>query len=293
MSPETLSSLVPRPRSSPLQSSLVQWPTDEALSRLYEELVATALQVSLTGAIAIALSKGASGLHREAIARYLPSRPSVLPFLATELATIPGGSETASLLTHFDERLVALKAQAAAFGSTLADDAFECRSPAIASQWRALAGELRSLLAHLAEFRPTAAGAAHGGMARVALAQLEAVAEGQAPFVDDNGRLVVPLVAERRNRARSSVSKHVFIAIGDSIQRVLVKDVATRGIGVWGLRGAAIGDKVRIMVAPGREIEGEVVWFEGLRAGIRLDESGLRADRAVREIVLGADVLEH
>lgn len=293
VSTESMSSPVPLAQFSPLRRSLVQWPTDEALSRLYEELVATALQVSLTTAIAIGLAEKAPGLHREMIGRYLPSRPSVLPIIVGELATASGGGEISRSLVRFDGGLARAKAEATELGAQVSDDRDEGRVRDLASNWRLLAAQLRDTLAIIAEFRPTACGSALGGMARVALAQLESVVAGEAPFLDRNGRLVVPLVAERRERARATVSKHVYISAADSIQRVLITDVATRGIGVWGLRGVAVGDKVCIMLAPGKEIAAEVVWFEHMRAGLKLAESDIAGSPVVREVVLGADILEH
>lgn len=246
-------------------------PSAEVVLRLFEELVAGALHLGLTTSIALGLARGTPDLERSALGRYLPARPSVLPIVVLELKLAGRTDETVAALSGLDVALVQQRTEAHALATSVpgrCDDAWLAEH---AKRWQELASRLAEALVRLIDMQPAAIRQSHRAMARAALGQLGAVAEGETPHLDRHGRLVVPLVAERREHARSAARKHVHLMAGDGIQRVLVTDASTTGVGVWGLRNAAVGDRIRVLAAPGREVDGTIVWCEGLRAGIRLD----------------------
>lgn len=268
-------------------------PAAEVVLRLFEELAAGALHLGLTASIALGLARGTPDLERAALGRYLPARPSVLPVVVLDLRLAGGSDDAVAALAGLDDALALQRTEAQALAASVPGRCDDAWLQEHAKRWQELAAQLADALVRLTAMQPVAIGASHRAMARAALAQLGAVADGETPYLDRHGRLVVPLVAERREHARSAARKHVHLMAGEGIQRVLVTDASTTGVGVWGLRNAAVGDQIRLLAAPGREVDGTVVWCEGLRAGIRLDVGGQGRAETLRAISLVNDSLEH
>jgi len=106
---------------------------------------------------------------------------------------------------------------------------------------------------------------------RLALTLLTAVCRGDWPCVDEDGSVVLPVSIERRENVRAHSGRYAFFGVNGSIQRTLVENVSSQGLGIFGLDGATPGTPVTLMIAPGSTIDGQIVWVQGKQAGIRFD----------------------
>ena len=260
---------------------------EEGLIQFYEDLVGCAFQLSAAASVVIGLNRGMPGVDASALPRCLPAVPSTLCLILRELETTHCGKEVVQTLTQFSDDLARLRIASAALSPASPD--YQGEVERLVSEWRSLAALLARGLSTLAELWPTAIARANTAMARSALIYLEAIATGEPSCLDRSGKMLVPVITENRRHSRSAVNRHAYVFSGSGIQRVLVLDASLQGIGVWGLRGAGSGDKVEILVAPGKRIAGVVSWCSGLRAGITLQTAEVEGSPAFREIIFGND----
>jgi hypothetical protein len=91
---------------------------------------------------------------------------------------------------------------------------------------------------------------------------------GEAPCIDDQGKISIPGWAERRRDKRVQPSCSAAAIIGNRRQEIVVLDASIRGLGISGV--AEVGQHVEILLSDERRLSGSVEWARDGRFGIRL-----------------------
>lgn len=95
--------------------------------------------------------------------------------------------------------------------------------------------------------------------------------DGGMPCIEADGRVTVPGWAERRREERRGLMLDATATIGDATLPIIIRDASESGLGIELDHDALPGDRVVIQLNGGRTLVGDIVWCDGLRAGVRLD----------------------
>lgn len=113
---------------------------------------------------------------------------------------------------------------------------------------------------------------------------LEDSARGQFGLLDAAGYLVMPSWAEQREYTRVVVRSDVAVICGDQQQDSVLRDISVTGLGVDGVSGLQLDDRVTIAIEGLRTFDGTVIWAHRDRAGVRLSRR-LHADDPTLEFL--------
>ncbi|HRD78138.1 MAG TPA: hypothetical protein PK264_19745 [Hyphomicrobiaceae bacterium] len=196
---------------------------------------------------------------------YLPMRPLVLPAVLgrlTELQPAPACLATlASLELGLDRAISSLTARAKQpIGTSLGS---------CTALWRALAAELCSAIGEIDQLEELDGLSADDMSSELLLRYLSMVRDGQAPILDANGRVLLPVWKERRVDPRYVRPQPAWILRGEARQRIGLLDISRSGAGFAGVMHVTIGDRLAIELRGGRRIDGIVIWSSGDRCGTR------------------------
>lgn len=276
--------LVPAVSTDLVLSGAQRQQSGELMLQLHEELVGCAFQLSVAASVAIGLSSGLPAVEARSLARYLPALPSIVSIFLEEMNSAATKTELTETLSQFSSELLRLRVDAVALSSIV--DGAPSEFLQLSSGWRGLATELAKALSLLVEQSPNTFEAGNTAIARSAVLHLETISGGRPSCLDRSGRIIIPVVDEKRQFSRASVPKYTYVMCTGGIQRVLILDVSAQGLGVWGLRGSLKGDEIEILVAPGKQIRGVVVWCSGMRAGINFLASEQKVSATLIEMIL-------
>lgn len=256
------------------------------LAPLADEFIAMAKLVVTTTSIAIAVTRSRLDPSAGLLSRYLPSNPTISPVIAPPLALVDQHRVLARRLDEFYRRSAYLRGLTICYCA-----AFESASNAmdelhrLAEGWQEVARAGVAVAEALDFFEGLEASRAV--RSRLAFA-LQAVVDGGTPALDVHGN-VVDVMPERRQQFRAIARRQIYVGVGDSIQRALVVDAASRGIGLWGVRDAVPGQSIDIMWGPGKSSAATVVWADGLRAGISLNAADDASRALIAALIQGDD----
>ncbi len=116
---------------------------------------------------------------------------------------------------------------------------------------------------------------------RILSALLTGAGNGLKPCLDENGRLYVPPLPQRRRAPRRSVLQNCIVHGPASSQTGFIRDASAGGLGLGRIAGLKRGDQVRIELASGRQLHGTVAWITGSSAGVSFDVSLAPSDSLI------------
>ncbi len=237
-----------------------------------DELLNSALLAATSASIANWMAAKQDFSVRSSLACYLPPVPTVFPQAALELCLAPDTFHMSTALREYYDRLGFLRALTTNSEGSGVHGKGSFDVPTLIAAWQDLAAAARDALAEVIAHADADTARRSDERYRKVTELLSAVAAGQHPCVDASGLVTVPFWAERRSVRRTRVSLQAYLVVADGIQRVSVVDAGERSLGIVGLSGGVAGAKVQLLVKPGRSIAGKVIWSEGDRAGIALEE---------------------
>ena len=231
---------------------------------IVDEIVNAAFLVAATSSTANCLARADSGLAPAELLSYLPPRLTSKP---ADFAD-PAAENFVGALNAFDHRLAML-----CEFSRLAVQSNDYKPDfaVIAITWRRAASQAKALITKLDAGSGSRLRVGNKEPIRLARLLLEAAEREESPCIDESGLVAVPVPIERRAALRLSASRIALFDLNGVIQQALVKNVSSRGLGVEGLDGAAAGNEILLMIGPSQSVAGQIVWVQGLEAGIRLD----------------------
>ncbi|CAN0305410.1 unnamed protein product, partial [Phaeothamnion confervicola] len=241
---------------------------------VFAEFLNSALLAATTCSIVNAIANDLPSSSRRNLSAYLPPVPTVFRLSHMRLCLDRRTHGFASSLAGYYDRLHVLKCLAVNVANRAGWDreADLIEIADMAHPWRKLATEA---LATIEEFNgEQGVRAADCGERSDIVANLLARAgSGGSPCVDAFGKVRLPAWAERRGQNRSVRSLHAIFLTGEGFQGAAVMNVSEKGLGVLGLRDVSVGSQVSLLIKPGSSISGRIVWVNGARAGIELDET--------------------
>lgn len=243
------------------------------LSAVFGELLNSAQLTAATASIANTMATQPGLLSDRLLSNYLPPAPKIFPETHLRLIELdPTTVIPAAVRAYYDE----LAAQRVLIEHcyqrwpTHSTDGAKAVA-ATAESWRGLATLALAAIHEMSCWLPTSEW--RPGLDRVELVNymLRRAAAGDAPCIDARGAVEIPPWADRRRDTRELRGLQAVLQVDDSLQRVAVLDASEVGIGVLGLTNAAVGSRVGLLIKPGSNLSGTVVWVNGARAGIKLD----------------------
>ncbi|MEQ1578669.1 MAG: PilZ domain-containing protein [Hyphomicrobium sp.] len=112
-------------------------------------------------------------------------------------------------------------------------------------------------------------------------AELEAASRGASPYFKD-GAFCLPLPSRRMREMRFQLNSEAVLTYRGTTRRVVIRDISQGGIGVEGAATMHPGSSVQVQLPTGRQLEGEVCWQNGTRAGIILSQRLPASDPLMR-----------
>lgn len=271
------------PSARKLGASDGRTPEVSCLAPLIEEFIPIARLVVTTASIAIVQSKQSEQLQPRALHSYLPCSPTVYPAISHLLTNDSAFREIAPSLREFYDRMTCLRGLTICYCLASGDEASSSAEfERLASGWQDVARAAISVAAKMRQAMPAGSRGAHA--LDNLRAALEGIVHGEPQIIDTEGALddVRP---EQRLTHRIQAARQVFLGVGDSIQRALVTDASTRGIGIWGIGPCEAGQHVEILWGPGKSVTGTVIWYKDRRCGIVIDERNTDGESLVLDLL--------
>lgn len=94
---------------------------------------------------------------------------------------------------------------------------------------------------------------------------------GHAALLDQNGRIVLPALAERRRTPRRSLLQAAHLRVASSTVLVYARDVSVGGMGLSHVPPLPASDSAVIELSCGRTLRGQIAWFDNGNAGLKFD----------------------
>jgi PilZ domain len=251
----------------------------EGNQRLFEHLISevhgVAVDIAVVATAANALNDWRARTEPADIARFAPhagTLEGLLPVL--DAHHILSNQASADLLA-FMGALTAARATLDAYLDDCdvisAERAGPVHGRSLGIRWRALALEARQLLVALETACPAPLPELFSQNTRVVCALLSGAGNGLKPCLDENGRLYVPPLPQRRRAPRRTVLQNCLVNGPDHVQTGFIRDASAGGLGLGRISSLKRGDRVRIDLANGRQLHGVVAWVTGSSAGVRFD----------------------
>jgi len=235
----------------------------DSIPTLIEEIVNAAFLVAATASTANCLARRETlAVAATELLSHLPPRLTGAP----PPQSMPFSDEFSCALFAFDHRLAMLSELS---GLTARTTSFRPDFQLIASNWQRAASQAQAILSRLEVEATPCFIAGIGEHIRLANLLLLAAALGESPCTDEEGAVFVPVPVERRGFFRATANRQVIFEINVSIQCAVMQNVSKQGLGVLGLNGAEPGNAVSLMIGPGHSVDGQIIWVQDHRAGIR------------------------
>lgn len=113
---------------------------------------------------------------------------------------------------------------------------------------------------------------------RVLMDLLVAAANGGSPCLDDEGRITIPDLPQRRRNARRTICQPCTITHNRTTSQAFVRDVSPGGFGLERAPQLVPKSLVLIELPSGRRFTGVVAWCNGSSAGVRFSRTLLPND---------------
>ncbi|MFN3869559.1 MAG: PilZ domain-containing protein [Hyphomicrobiaceae bacterium] len=107
-------------------------------------------------------------------------------------------------------------------------------------------------------------------VATLTLALDHAIA-GRPALLDTDGRIVLPVMAERRRTPRRSLLQTAHLRIANTTVLVYARDVSVGGIGLANVPPLPPSDTALIELSCGRVLRGKIAWQDDGNAGLRFE----------------------
>ena len=248
---------------------------DELLLSLFEDVLNASLLTAASASIAITIaSSEVPVLPLTALVCCLPQSPLVYPDVINRLQARSDGDAVALELQDFISTMASARelSQLVSLSGRHGRNSLPTGVTLLAADWRRVAVRALTLVDRLETMLTTKLPEPFPARAALAIDLLAAVCRGEAPCVDESGRLTLPTPFERRSTLRSRSRQFAHFLTRDGLQRALVVDVSRQGIGVLGLCNIEGGDRLTLLAGPGLEATGEIVWIDGQQAGVKFDQ---------------------
>lgn len=101
---------------------------------------------------------------------------------------------------------------------------------------------------------------------------LDRVVDGYPECCVENGKILLPQLAERRRSSRHALLQAALVRAGKAEFKAFAIDISIGGIGLKRMQKLPTGTKVSIQLACGRMLNGTVAWSNGDIAGIAFEQ---------------------
>lgn len=140
------------------------------------------------------------------------------------------------------------------------------------ASWRTLALDAKRHIIDLERAGPAPLSELYAQNTRIVSALLTGAGNGLKPCLDENGRLYIPPLPQRRRAPRRSVLQNCVVnGPAQKVQTGFIRDASAGGLGLGRVSGLKRGDHVRVDLANGRQLHGTIAWVTGSSAGVRFD----------------------
>lgn len=253
---------------------------DELLLSLFEDVLNASLLTAATASIAISIAScEVTALPLTALVCCLPQNPLARPEVVDRLRASSDGESVILCLQDFTAAVTSARelSQLVSLSGRRGRDSLPTGVSFLAADWRRVAVRALTLVDRLETMLATKLPEPFPTRAALAVDLLAAVCRGEAPCVDESGRLTLPAPFERRSAPRAQSGQYAHFLMRDGVQRALVLDVSRQGVGVLGLCNIGRGDRLTLLAGPGLEATGEIVWLDERQAGVKFDQPLLPA----------------
>ncbi len=140
------------------------------------------------------------------------------------------------------------------------------------ASWRTLALDAKRHIINLERAGPAPLSELYSQNTRIVSALLNGAGNGLKPCLDENGRLYIPPLPQRRRAPRRSVLQNCVVnGPAQMVQTGFIRDASAGGLGLGRVSGLKRGDHVRVDLANARQLHGSIAWVTGSSAGVRFD----------------------
>lgn len=250
-------------------------PRQQRLAKaLKAEILSAAMLIATATSLANAIEKGGSGVpHPRALNVYMPAHAGSFTSAIDRLIAVDADAEVCEDLQMFAARLALAQRMSAslALDQGLDASAHHVDPEILADAWRRVCSAARQAIEALDQIDNVTSQGSALNRSR-ALSLLHLAEAGAQPCLDPDGRVTIPGWAERRREPRQDLRIEADAVIGGVTLAVIIRNASQSGLGLEMSRKAALGERLLVRVAGGRELTGEIAWADGIRAGMKLDQ---------------------
>jgi hypothetical protein len=251
----------------------------ESQNRLLEYLVSEvhgiAVDIAVVTTAANSLNDWRTQIDPSDCARFAPNSGTLRALLPVLDSHLTLNRKSSAQLVAFTAELDAARATLDAYLDDCDVISPERAGPVhgrlLRESWRALCHEAKRFIVELEGLCPADLPELYQQNTRVVSALLNGAGNGLRPCLDANGRLYVPPLPQRRRAPRRTVLQNCIVNGPKDIQSGFIRDVSAGGLGLGRVAGLRRGDRVRIDLINGRQLQGSVAWVTGSSAGVRFD----------------------
>lgn len=239
------------------------------------EMLHVSVLTAVTTGIANALERSVGNrLIISALGVYMPTHTATflksIEMVLQSVVDIENGARLQSYLARLDlaTRLTRnFEIRAAAESGFEFPDA-----EAMADAWRRTSGDAVTVIGLLTDSMGGDANPRMSEDAARVLGLLRSATAGNSPGLGPDGHISIPGWAERRRDRRRSVNMPARIVLGKRVLGIKILDASPTGLGVECTDELPVESQIAILFAGNRRLQGRVVWSNGNRTGIELDQ---------------------
>lgn len=238
----------------------------------------------LTATIASAINafrREHSERSEAALKPYVPREPALISVLRNGMLETKLDEDTIGVISDFFDNLaparIALDQYFSDANHIGVDRASALHQLPLANVWRRTCEDalvaVRQLHGHLGQLP-----AQYTSNSMVLIELLQDVSQGGSPCIDEDGKLNLPDLPQRRKSARRTLCQTCIITHDGTTSQAFVRDVSPGGFGLERVPNLAPKSVVLIELPSGRRFTGVVAWCNGSAAGVRFSRTLLPND---------------
>jgi len=241
---------------------------------------AALLAATITSAIN-AFRRGDADKSEATLKPYVPREPALISVLRNGMLETDLDEDTLAVISDFFEVLaparIALDQYFADANHIGTERASVLHQLPLSNSWRRACEDalvaIRQLHGYLGRLPSQ-----YTSNSEVLIGLLQEAANGGSPCLDDEGKISIPDLPQRRHTARHSICQPCVLTYNRTTAQAFVRDVSPGGFGLERVPKLAPKSLVLIELPSGRRFTGVVAWCNGSSAGVRFSRTLLPND---------------
>lgn len=241
---------------------------------------AALLAATITSAIN-AFRRGDTDKGEAALKPYVPREPALISVLRNGMLETDLDEDTLAVISDFFEVLaparIALDQYFADANHIGTERASVLHQLPLSNSWRRACEDalvaVRQLHGYLGRLPSQ-----YTSNSEVLIGLLQEAANGGSPCLDNEGKISIPDLPQRRHTARHSICQPCVLTYNRTTAQAFVRDVSPGGFGLERVPKLAPKSLVLIELPSGRRFTGVVAWCNGSSAGVRFSRTLLPND---------------